>query len=83
MISQNLSFLPQQINFPIKQDLNFMITESDNSILRDNDYIQELVLDKMLFNNIDMKQDQPNRKIVQIIQLNKKDNAQRKRKSRK
>lgn len=60
-----------------------MITENDNSILRDNDYIQELVLDKMLFNNIDMKQDQPNRKIVQIIQLNKKENAQRKRKSRK
>ena len=83
MISQNLSFLPQQINFPIKQDLNFMITENDNSILRDNDYIQELVLDKMLFNNIEMKQDQPNRKIVQIIQLNKKENAQRKRKSRK
>ena len=60
-----------------------MITENDNSILRDNDYIRELVLDKMLFNNIDMKQDQPNRKIVQIIQLNKKENAQRKRKSRK
>lgn len=83
MISQNLSFLPQQINFPMKQDLNFIITDNDNSMFKDNDYIQELVIDKMLFNNIDLKQDQPNRRIVQIIQLKKKDNAQRKRKSRK